>query len=212
MIALEKFIQANLPLLPVPFVPEIRLHKASPSSGLNRLADSDEQFGSPYWAHYWAGGLALARYLIDHPALVAGRALLDLGTGSGIVAIAAFIAGAAHVTAADVDPYAIIATRLNAAANGVTVNASLGDPTLLPPTPVDVLAIGDLFYDRDTAARVLAFARAHAASGSLVLIGDPMRAHLPLTSLDEIARYAVSELTGVADPNAKAACVYRLRA
>lgn len=194
----------------MPFVPEIRLHKASPASGLNRLAEADEDFGSPYWAHYWGGGLALARYLIDRPELVAGRTLLDLGTGSGIVAIAACLAGAAHVIAADIDPYAIIAARLNAAANGATVETLLGDPTLLPPAPIDLLAIGDLFYDPDTAPRVLDLARRHAAAGTTVLIGDPMRAHLPLALLDEIARYEVLELTGAPGANARPACVYRL--
>jgi predicted nicotinamide N-methyase len=104
---LEAFIRDNLPLRPVPFVPELRLHKADPRSGLNRLAEADEDFGSPYWAHYWGGGLALARYLLDHPALVRDRTLLDLGTGSGIVAIAACLGGARHVHAADVDPYAM---------------------------------------------------------------------------------------------------------
>jgi len=211
MIAVEEFIQANLHLLPVPFVPEVQLYKAGPTSGLNRLAEADGDFTSPYWAHYWGGGLALARYLIDHPLLVAGRTLLDLGTGSGIVAIAAAVAGAAHVTAADIDPYAIAAAGLNAAANGVTVETSLGDPTSLPPAAVDVLAIGDLFYDADIATRVFALARRLAAAGSLVLIGDPMRTHLPLASLDEVARYRLSELTGAAHPSGKPACVYRLR-
>jgi predicted nicotinamide N-methyase len=213
MVSIAEFIRANLPLLTVPFVPEIRLHKADPSSGLNRLADADETFGSPYWAHYWGGGLALARYLIDHPALIAGRTLTDLGTGSGIVAIAARLSDARHVTAADVDPYAIAAARLNAAANGVEVETFLGDLTLSPSPsrPADVLAIGDLFYDPDTAPRVLNLARRHAAEGSLVLIGDPIRAHLPLAMLEEVVRYSVSELTGAVGEGAKPACVYRLR-
>jgi predicted nicotinamide N-methyase len=195
----------------VPFVPEIRLHKADPHSGLNRLAASDPDFGSPYWAHYWGGGLALARYLLDHPAQVAGRSLLDLGTGSGIVAIAACLAGAGPVRAADVDPYAIAAAKLNAEANAVAFETELGDLTTAPPAPVDVLAIGDLFYDADTAARVLRFAQASAAQGALVLIGDPHRAHLPLALLEEMAAYSVSELSGAADHNAKPASVYRLR-
>jgi predicted nicotinamide N-methyase len=210
--AVEAFIRANLPLRPVPFVPEIRLHKADARSGLNRLADADEDFGSPYWAHYWGGGLALARYLLDHAALVRDQSLLDLGTGSGIVAIAAALAGAGQVQAADVDPYAIAAARLNAAANGVEIATVLADLTLRPPSPADVLVIGDLFYDPDTAPRVLNLTRKHAAMGALVLIGDPMRAHLPLESLDEVARYSVSELTGDIDESAKPACVYRLQA
>jgi predicted nicotinamide N-methyase len=195
----------------VPFVPEIRLHKADPHSGLNRLAAADPDFGSPYWAHYWGGGLALARYLLDHPEQVAGRSLLDLGTGSGIVAIAACLAGAGPVRAADIDPYAIAAARLNAEANGVAFETELGDLTANPPAAIDVLAIGDLFYDADTAARVLRFAQASAAQGALVLIGDPRRAHLPLDLLEEVAAYSVSELSGAADHNAKPACVYRLR-
>jgi len=208
--ALQAFIRANLPLRPVPFVPEIRLHKADARSGLNRLAEADEDFGSPYWAHYWGGGLAMARYLLDHSAIVCDRSLLDLGTGSGIVAIAAALAGARRVQAADVDPYAIAAAQLNAAANGVEIATFLSDLTILPPAPVDVLAIGDLFYDPDTAPRVLNLARKQAAMGALVLIGDPIRAHLPRESLEEVTRYSVSELTGNTGENAKPACVYRL--
>jgi predicted nicotinamide N-methyase len=207
----EAFIRARLPLKPVPFVPEIGLHKADPHSGLRQLADDDADFGSPYWAHYWGGGLALARYLLDQSALVAGRSLLDLGTGSGIVAIAACLVGADPVKAADVDPYAIAAAKLNAEANGVSIETELGDLTIEPPAPVDVLAIGDLFYDAGTAARVLRFAQASAAQGTLVLIGDPHRAHLPLALLEEVAAYSVSELSGAAGHNAKSACVYRLR-
>jgi len=209
--SLEAFIGENLSLRAVPFVPEIQLHKAAPHSGLNRLAEADENFGSPYWAHYWGGGLALARYLLDHPTTVAGRSLLDLGTGSGIVAIAACLAGARPVKAADVDPYALAAARVNASANGVAIETIERDLTIATPMPVDVLAIGDLFYDHDTAPRVLKMARAYAAAGTQVLIGDPIRAHLPLDELVEAARYSVSELSGAAGPGAKPACVYRLR-
>jgi len=211
MSAIEAFIRDNLPLRPVPFVPEISLHKAGPTSGLKRLAAADADFGSPYWAHYWSGGLALARYLLDHPTLVAGRSLLDLGTGSGIVAIAACRAGARHVRAADVDPYAIGAATLNARANEVEIDVHLGDLTDQPPAPVDILAIGDLFYDAATAARVLRLARHHAEKGALVLIGDPGRAYLPLDLLEELALYTVSELSGAGDNGAKPAVVYRLQ-
>jgi predicted nicotinamide N-methyase len=211
MISIEAFIRENLPLGPVPFVPEIRLHKAGPRSGLKRLAESDPYFGSPYWAHYWGGGLALARYLLDHPAQVAGRGVLDLGTGSGIVAIAARRAGAVPVRAADIDPYAIAAAGLNAQANRVEIETCLGDLTSQPLAPVDVLAIGDLFYDAATAARVLRLAQRHAESGVLVLIGDPRRAHLPLELLEEVALYSVSEWSGAPGDGAKPAAVYRLR-
>jgi predicted nicotinamide N-methyase len=210
MTSIEAFIRENLPLRPVPFVPEISLHKAGPHSGLKRLAEADEDFGSPYWAHYWGGGLALSRYLLDHPALVAGRTLLDLGTGSGIVAIAACQAGARHVRAADVDPYAISATTLNARANQADIEVYLGDLTTQLPAPVEVLVIGDLFYDAATAARVLRLAQHHAEAGALVLIGDPGRAYLPLDLLEELALYSVSELSGAAGNGAKPAGVYRL--
>jgi len=204
------FIRENLPLRPVPFVPEIRLHKAVPSSRLGRLAAGDEDFGSPYWAHYWGGGLALARYLLDHPALVAGRCVVDLGSGSGIVAIAAALAGAARVTAVDADPYALIAASLNARANQVAIDTLVGD--LSVPGAVEVLTVGDLFYDAETAARVLPLIRQQVAQEKLVLIGDPIRSHLPLAELSEVARYDVSELTGASGAGAKPACVYRLRA
>ena len=209
--AIAAFIRDNLPLRPVPFVPEISLHKAGPHSGLKRLAERDADFGSPYWAHYWSGGLALARYVLDHPALVTGRSLLDLGTGSGIVAIAACRAGARHVRAADVDPYAIGAATMNARANQVEIEVYLGDPTGQPPAPVDILAIGDLFYDAATAARVLRLAQHHAETGALVLIGDPGRAYLPLDLLEQLALYSVSELSGASGYGAKPAVVYRLR-
>lgn len=207
----EEFIRENLPLRRVPFVPEIRLHKAGSTSGLNRLAEADEDFGTPYWAHYWGGGLALARHLIDHPALVSERSVLDLGTGSGIVAIAAALAGARSVTAVDVDPYALAAARLNAAANHVDIETKLGDLAQESTDPSDVLTIGDVFYDPDLATRVLGFARRQAAAGKLVLIGAPIRAHLPLRELVETARYSVSELSGAAGAGAKAACIYWLR-
>lgn len=204
------FIRENLPLRPVPFVPEIRLHKAVPSSRLGRLAAADADFGSPYWAQYWGGGLALARYLIDHPMIVAGRRVVDLGTGSGIVAIAAALAGAARVTAVDADPYALVAARLNAKANDIGIDTILGD--LSVPGIADVLTVGDLFYDADTAARMLPLVRQQVAQETLVLIGDPIRSHLPLPELAEIARYDVSELTGASGAGAKPACVYYLRA
>lgn len=204
------FIRENLPLRPVPFVPEIRLHKAVPSSRLGRLAAGDEDFGSPYWAHYWGGGLALARYLIDHPALVAGRRVVDLGTGSGIIAIAVALAGAARVTAVDADPYALVAARLNAKANQVAIDTVLDD--LSVPGEAEVLAVGDLFYDADIAARMLPLVRQQVARKVLVLIGDPIRSHLPLAELTEIARYDVSELTGASGKGARPACVYQLRA
>lgn len=194
------FIRDNLPVTPVPGIPEIRLHKAAPSSGLRRLAAQDEgRFGSPYWAYFWAGGLALARYVLDHPGAVAGRRVLDLGAGSGLVAIAAAKAGADRVTAADVDPYAVTAMELNMRLNGVTLSIVHGDLTAGAPPDADLILIGDLFYAEDLAERVTAFAGRCLEHGIDVLIGDPWRAHLPMSRLEELARYDVVE-TGAVRP------------
>ena len=120
----------NLPVAAVPDVPEIRLHKARPTSGLMRLARQDEEgFGAPYWAHYWAGGLALARYVLDHPGVVAGKRVLDLGAGSGLVGIAAAKAGAREVVAAEVDGYAVAALQLNMKLNEASISVLHGDVT-----------------------------------------------------------------------------------
>lgn len=203
------FIRDNLPLTPVPGIPEIRLHKASPSSGLGRLAEKDEGgFGSPYWAYHWAGGLALARYVLDHPHIVLGRRVLDLGSGSGLVAIAAAKAGAIEVIAAETDRYAMAALGLNAAENGVTVIMAHGDLTDGVPPPVDLVLVGDLFYERDLAERVSAFLDKCLATGIGVLIGDPWRAHLPTSRLRMLSSYEVAE-TGSA---VKASAVFAFEA
>lgn len=206
---LEAFIQERLPLEPVPGVPEIRLHRAGPRSGLMRLADADPDFGSPYWARTWGGGLALARHVLDHPETVAGKRVLDLGAGSGLVAIAAALAGAGEVGAADVDPYAVTATRLNAAANGVAVGAILGDLTEGEPPEVDLMLVGDLFYDPDLAARVEPFLRRCLSVGIGVLIGDPWRAPLPAERLRVVAEYPVADY-GDVEGATRAAAVFEL--
>jgi predicted nicotinamide N-methyase len=189
------FIQANLPIGPVPGVSEICLHQAHPSSGLWRLARfGGRAFGSPYWAYPWAGGIALARYLLDRPTTVKGLRVLDLGAGGGIVGIAAAKAGAREVIAADIDAYALAALDLNAAANAVAVRAVLGDLTVAPPPAVDLVAIGDLFYERGLADRLAGFLDRCMASGIDVLIGDPGRAYLPRARLRLRTEYPVSDV------------------
>lgn len=188
---------------------EIRLHRAGPRSGLMRLAQADADFGSPYWARPWGGGLALARHVLDQPEVVAGKRVLDLGAGSGLVAIAAGLAGAAQVTAADVDPYALTATRLNAEANGVTVQTLLGDLTTGDPPEVELMLVGDLFYDPDLAARVLAFLERCSGAGIAVLIGDPWRASLPADRLRVVAEYTVADF-GDAEGALRKAAVFEL--
>lgn len=204
------FIKANLPISPVPSIPEIRLHTAGPASGLWRLAGRRKADPAPYWAYPWAGGAVLARYLLDRPEIVVGRRVLDLGAGSGLVAIAAAKAGAAAVTAVDIDANAIAAIGLNAAINGVDIVARAADIIEDPPPEIDLLVVGDLFYDPTLALRVMAFLRRCQASGIEVLIGDPERAHLPQGELSRIATHAVADFGGGSSGGAVPAGVFSL--
>jgi predicted nicotinamide N-methyase len=195
-----EFIKVNLPLTPVPTLPDIRLHMAHPASGLFRLVGQDQNeadLQSPYWAYNWAGGAALAHYFRAHPETVTCRRVLDLGAGSGIVGIAAAKAGASEVIAAEVDPYALAVLPLNAAANGVAITIVATDLTAASPPPADIVAVGDLFYDRDLADRVLAFLDRCLAAGMTVLVGDPGRAYLPRSRLRLLAEYPVPDFGDV---------------
>jgi predicted nicotinamide N-methyase len=162
----------------------------------------------PFWAFAWVGGQALARYLLDHPAEVAGRRVLDFATGSGLCAIAAGKAGAAQVTAADIDPFSAAAVALNAAANGVAV-AFIG-ADLLPAAPpaADEILAGDIWTAGPLAARVLAWLRAAHARGTRVLLGDPGRPYLPQTGLLRVAAYDVPTTRDLEDRDLKPAAVY----
>jgi predicted nicotinamide N-methyase len=149
----------------------------------------DEDFDTPYWAYDWGGGLALARHVLNHPEIVVGRTALDLGAGSGIVGIAAAKSGAKNVIAADTDRYAIAAISLNAAVNGVSVSAFFGDLTAGLPPAVDIILVGDLFYEADLARRVTAFLDRCVGRNIEVLVGDPWRSPLPTTRLRLLAQY-----------------------
>lgn len=185
------FIRANLPLTAVPSRPDIRLHLATPSSGLSRLLR--DASSSPYWAFCWGGGLAIARHLLDHPDLVRGKRVLDFGSGSGLVAIAAAKAGARQVIAAEIDPLGAAAISLNADANGVALDI-IGDDLVGAALPdIDVVLAGDTFYDSALAARATGFLDRCLDAGARVLVGDPGRAHLPLQRLRELARYPVGD-------------------
>jgi predicted nicotinamide N-methyase len=191
------FIRANLPVTAVPGIPEIRLHKASPTSGLSRLSRREcDGPDAPYWAHHWAGGLALARYLLDNPGVVAGRRVLDLGAGSGLVGIAAAKSGAREVVAAEVDCYAVAALKLNMQLNGASISILRGDITSREPPEIEIVLVGDLFYSADLSERVAAFLERCANRGIRALVGDPWRACLPISRLAELARYAVTEGEG----------------
>lgn len=187
------FIQANLPLLPVPAVPEIVLHTAQPGSGLWRLLERTANSEAPYWAYRWAGGTVLARHILDHPETVAGKRVLDLGAGSGIVGIAAAKSGAREVLAAEIDANGREALMLNARANGVTLTPLGGDLTVGPVPDVDLIAVGDLFYAPDLSERVTGFLQKCVIAGVLVLVGDPGRAHLPQAHLRRLAEYPVPD-------------------
>ncbi len=191
------FIRGRLPLRVVPDVPEVRLHLADAASGLNllaRLAGAD--FRAPYWAYVWAGGAALARHLLDHPEVVAGRRVFDLGTGSGLVAIAARLAGAGSVEAVDIDPLALVAAELNAAANRLDVAVRPGDALTAPTPEADLVCAGDVFYDTGVARASMAFLERCRAAGAKVLIGDPGRNDLPRHRLRVVERYSVRDFGG----------------
>lgn len=204
-----EFIRENTRVVPVAFVPEIRLHTAHEATGLWRLAEGVDP-PPPYWAFPWAGGMALARHILDRPESVRGRRVLDLGAGSGIVAIAAAKAGAAVVLAAEIDRNAIAALGLNAAANGVSVTILANDLTAGPPPAVDAVLVGDLFYDRALALRVTAFLDRCLAAGIEVLIGDPRRAYLPYDRLRLLAEYAVPDVGDVEGERRALSAVYAL--
>lgn len=193
---ITSFIRDNLRLQPAPLVSELQLHLAHSRSGLSRL-DLGE---TPFWAYLWPGGAMLARYLLDHPATVRGRSVLDIGTGGGVAAIAAVKAGAQRAIANDVDPNAIAAAMLNASASKVEIEPMLGDllGDLLggdPPEP-DLITIGDLFYDPDVARHLDAFVSRCLAAGKAVLAGDIGRGHLPRGRLELLESYDVSDFGG----------------
>ena len=188
------FVRRNTAIAAPPLVPEIRLHLATEITPIWQASEETlarSGLPPPYWAFAWAGGQALARYLIDHPEAVAGRSVLDFGAGSGLVAIAAAIAGAASVAAAEIDPFAAAAIAANAALNEVAVAVTTADVLDVGDAPWEVVTAGDVCYERPMADRVTAWLRVLAARGALVLLGDPGRTYLPGTGLVERARYLV---------------------
>jgi predicted nicotinamide N-methyase len=202
------FIRQNLRLEPVPLLPDIVLYTAHSGSRLSRLGGTDDQ--PPYWAYQWAGGLALAQHFAMHPEIVAGRRVLDLGAGSGLVGIAAAQARAI-VSAAEIDPNGRAAIALNAAANGVSL--PLVDIDIAGDTPpdVDAIAAGDVFYNPEVATLMLPFLQRCAAAGLQVLIGDPDRRDLPIAQQERIASYAVGDMGDARGSAERAGSVYRLR-
>ena len=207
----HSFIRDRLRIAAVPLIPEIRLYSAHPASGLWRLGASGQGAGPPpYWGYQWAGGVALARYILDRPEAVAGLSVLDLGAGSGLVGIAAAMSGASEVIAAEIDRNALAALELNAAEKGVALTLVGKDLTAGPPPNVDLVAVGDLFYEQALAERVTAFLDRCLAAGIKVLIGDPYRAHLPLARLRLLAEYATPDVGGSRDALTTPSAVFAL--
>jgi predicted nicotinamide N-methyase len=209
------FVRANTAIGRPPLVPEIRLHLATEVTPIwQATEESLARFGTPppFWAFAWAGGQALARYIIDHPETVAGKDVLDVASGSGMVAIAAAKAGAARVTAADIDPYAAEAIALNAALNDVTIGIETRDLLDRGPAGWAVVTAGDVCYEEPMASRMLALLRRIAARGRLALLGDPGRAYLPREGLIELARYTVPVSRELEDREAKEGVVFEVLA
>jgi predicted nicotinamide N-methyase len=207
------FIRRNAAVLAPPLTPEIRLHLAHEATELWELTEEElERTGlpPPYWAFAWAGGQALARYVLDNPETVRGRDVLDFGSGSGLVAIAAAKAGAARVTAAELDEFATAAIRLNAALNGVAIELADGDVLEAPPGPWRTALVGDMFYERELAARAEPWFRRLAQAGALVLVGDPRRSYFPKQGLTELARYSVAVTRALEDSEIRDTGVFRL--
>jgi predicted nicotinamide N-methyase len=198
----------------VPHAPELRLHVADEATAL--WERTEEELGAmglppPFWAFAWAGGQALARYVLDHPGTVAGARVLDFASGSGLVAIAAARAGAARVEASDLDAFAAAAIPLNAAANGVADIAVRLADLVGTDEGWDCVLAADIFYERDTAARVGEWLAALHARGARVLIGDPGRSYLPRERLEALATYAVPVTRALEDAEVKRSSVWRFR-
>jgi predicted nicotinamide N-methyase len=208
------FIRENTRVLAASYIPEIKLHLADDAVALWQL--TEEQLGElglppPFWAFAWAGGQALARYLLDNPAIVHGRDVLDVASGSGLVAIAAMQAGAKSAVAVDIDAFAGAAANLNAALNKVSIETSDADP-VGQLTHCDLILVGDLFYDRDLAPRVLDWLIELQTDGKQVLIGDPGRTYLPRDKLEQIAVYNIPVTRALEDAEIKRAAVWKLKA
>lgn len=208
------FVCAETRSRPVPLAPEISIRVADEAVPL--WSKTEEELAEtglppPFWAFAWAGGQALARHLLDHRELCAGRRVLDMGAGSGLVAIAAMKAGAKGAFAADLDRFALAAIAINAQANGVLVEA-VGENLIGGARPaVDLVTVGDLFYERDLAASLLAWLDGFLADGVPVLIGDPGRSYLPKERLERLADYAVPVTRDLEDADIKATAVWRLK-
>lgn len=211
----SEFIRQNTSVMTPPLVPEVKLHLAHEAVPL--WQKTEEQLGHmglapPFWAFAWAGGQALARYVLDHAETVKNLEVLDLATGSGLIAIAALQAGAANTTAADIDEFATTAAGMNAELNQVSLDIRLEDLLHRKPPTADVILVGDLFYEKTLAARCLAWLRQGQEQGAKIFIGDPGRSYLPKEQLEKLAEYNVPVTRDLEDAEIKRTAVWQLRA
>lgn len=207
----DRFILVNTSVLSPPHVPEIRLHLASEVHDLWLKTEEDlEAIGlpPPFWAFAWAGGQGLARFVLDHPETVRGKRVLDFASGSGMVAIAAAKAGAAEVLAADIDPWARSAVRLNAALNDVSVDFTTED-LIGRSVDFEVILAGDVFYESDFARALVTWFADMAKDGCLVLVGDPGRSYRPIEHLEPVATYEVPVTRVLEDSEIKKTTVWK---
>ncbi len=208
------FVLRHTLLRPVPGLEEVRLHLADevmPLMHAVQVETGDPDAPLPYWAFAWAGGLAISRYLREHPEAVAGRRVFDLASGSGLCAIASMGAGAAQATGADIDAFAVAAIKLNARANGRRVTALCRDVLDEEPPDADVILAGDCWYEAGLASRVLPWLQRARDSGMDILVGDPGRRYLPAAALVELATYDVRTTTELEDLALRQGRVYGVR-
>ena len=206
------FVRASTTIKPVPLVPEILLHQSSDAIGLwerteRELGESDRQ--PPFWAFAWAGGQALARYILDHPQVTTGRRVLDLGSGSGLTAIAAAVTGAASVLASELDAIAIAAIGLNATLNHVSIDTT-GDLLDTDGGDAEVVLAADIWYERQLSARALRLLRRASARGATVLAGDVGRAFMPREHMRDLAAYDIPVVAELEDATVKRTLVMTL--
>ena len=208
------FIRDNTALISPPLVPEVRLHLATEVVPLWRKTEEEleaQGVPPPYWAFAWAGGQALARYVLDHPECVRGKSVMDFGSGSGLVAIAAAKAGAREIVAADIDIFAGAAIAMNARANGAEVTIETSD-VIGSDGRFDTILVGDMCYERPLAERLLVWLQYCVQRSALVLLGDPGRSYFPKSGIEKLETYRVQTTRELEDREIRETSVYRLLA
>lgn len=209
------FIRDNLAVDTAPLVPEIELYLASEVTPIWQATAADLEAAGmppPFWAFCWPGGQALARYILDNPEIFHGRRVLDFAAGGGIASIALVKAGAAAVTASEIDPYAIAALKLNAALNDVSFASTEGDLTQDPDQAWDMVIAGDVCYERPMSDRVICWLRDLADAGVVVMMADPGREYAPRVGLTQLATYEVPTSRELEDSEIRTTVLWRMHA